>query len=584
MVAAAMSHNQQHVHCSDPWHIVRDPNRSTRVRGKRLNHVRDRPKKWARPHSAMAEDTLVQCGGCRRRYTRRGEWLPPATVPPPPPPPLPNPLHLTATAFTFARPPSDTSRLFITDSAVLNDLYCDSTAHPGLSYWQLDTTDHPSTGLQRPPHLKNDAANSRTTTYRMPVVPFDLPSADSTEVGTAQRLFEKNTSAAGTATDERVMSGVLELVKERPMAAEGRHTQEEVNSSRDGPTVVTYQKDIERHSAWQKPSFIELKRERQLNDVFPSPFNPHRFALSVLSLLYLLPRLLFLGFAVPSWYVKTAGSFFCLHVEQLFAPFYNLCYEGSTTWYVVRGEDRERLNAYIVERAKQWYGVPDSGVLSEAEGKAVQGLLYTKRVLFHPDDLVAAGIHLTKVVQRPGQVVLGRGDCVHFGLTTVPADRELHKNARSVNEAVNFMPVEWLQSGLPQLVEWLAWLDACWLPTQDKHKALQSDSSARLRAAMHDSYTNQLVAHHCPIHIARSLLQEIRLCLPADPPQGAVTSPTRDAIQQYIGTDEQLRKAIKDAIDEALRLMELPAMRRWLLHFNKVGKNGDVVLIKYEDE
>ena len=63
------------------------------------------------------------------------------------------------------------------------------------------------------------------------------------------------------------------------------------------------------------------------------------FALDSANLCSLVPDIRFSGFSSPSWYVKTPGSFFCLHVEQLFAPFYNLCYEGSTTWWVVRTED-----------------------------------------------------------------------------------------------------------------------------------------------------------------------------------------------------------------------------------------------------
>lgn len=68
-----------------------------------------------------------------------------------------------------------------------------------------------------------------------------------------------------------------------------------------------------------------------------SPFNPNLFCrdpntnLCCLMLFYSFP-----GFTSASWYVKTDGSFFCMHVEQLFAPFYNLCYEGSTTWWVVK--------------------------------------------------------------------------------------------------------------------------------------------------------------------------------------------------------------------------------------------------------
>ena len=44
---------------------------------------------------------------------------------------------------------------------------------------------------------------------------------------------------------------------------------------------------------------------------------------------------------------------------------YNICYEGSTTWWVVRTEDRVKLEKYIVTRARQWYNVPVSVQLSQ---------------------------------------------------------------------------------------------------------------------------------------------------------------------------------------------------------------------------
>ena len=65
---------------------------------------------------------------------------------------------------------------------------------------------------------------------------------------------------------------------------------------------------------------------------------------------------------------QDVGLLLCMHVEQLFAPFYNLCYEGSTTWWVVRREDREALNQYVVARAKRWYGVDEGeGLTGEEE-------------------------------------------------------------------------------------------------------------------------------------------------------------------------------------------------------------------------
>ena len=117
----------------------------------------------------------------------------------------------------------------------------------------------------------------------------------------------------------------------------------------DKPVVeVLYQKDNNRVNVW----FVNA-----LGSVIVSAFNATRFASDAGNLQCLLPGMHFPGFNQPSWYVKTCGSFFCLHVEQIFAPFYNCCYKGSTTWFVVERRSMGRLYAYLEMRAAAWYGV-----------------------------------------------------------------------------------------------------------------------------------------------------------------------------------------------------------------------------------
>jgi len=253
----------------------------------------------------------------------------------------------------------------------------------------------------------------------------------------------------------------------------------------------------------QLKQWDELDEEHTLATAIPSPFNPHRYAYDPTNLCYLMPDDNFPGFSKPSWYVKTPGSSFCMHVEQLFAPFYNLCYRGSTTWWVVRREDSEKLNEYIVMRARKWYDVPTDERLLDEERKAIAGLLYTKHVVFHPDELVAAGIRVTELTQEKGRIVIGAGDVVHFGMATVPPGylRQTGVTGRSVNEAVNFMPIDWLTSGLPLLVDWMQWLKYAWLPMQrdgsDDSGMMTGDGKKHLRAAIRDWHTNSLVAQHC---------------------------------------------------------------------------------------
>ena len=383
------------------------------------------------------------------------------------------------TALAAAPIQLDTAaRPFVATPAVLDALYSTRSlsrghahTHAGLSLWSLQTSDFPllaADGAVQPPHysqlhqqqqLQSDARLAPHDLL-MPLVPFNLPNLDP----------PAHTAALD---DERQLSDVLQRVREcnEPADAES------------GTAWVPYHRDNQEFSAWQSSSSSSSstsdsrhshsrsrKRRRTAaaaggghthqpaQPVGRSPLNPHLFALDSANLCRLMAKhYSFPGFSSPSWYVKSPGSFFCMHVEQLFAPFYNLCYDGGTTWWVVRREDRAKLDGYIVQRARRWYGVSRECALSEHEAAAVAGLLYTKQLVFHPDDLAAAGVRLTRVDQPVGTIVVGDGDLVHFGVTaTPPSDGRTAR--RSVNEAVNFLPLQWLTTGLPRLLEWMRWL------------------------------------------------------------------------------------------------------------------------------
>ena len=291
----------------------------------------------------------------------------------------------------------------------------------------------------------------------------------------------------------------------------------------------------------------------------------------------------FPGFSSPSWYNKRPGSFFCMHAEQLGAPAFNMSYAGGTTWLVVRREDRQRLDEYVVERAREWFDVPANVQLSKVEAAAVAGLIYTKRIVFHPDDLVAAGVNLTRVVQTSGRVVVLDGDILHFGMTTVPP-RSLQQlqqqrqqdvsSSLSINEAVNFLPVRWLVTGMPQLVPWLDWLRDAWLPMQHKNAMLQ-DGKLALRTAMRNARTNKLIDQHIVPHWLHLLLVRLHghLTTPSTP-----VHPTVAAIDQELGLSA--RAGIRTNIEVLLSRMEQPTVKKWLLKYSPVVQRRKHVVLK----
>jgi hypothetical protein len=223
---------------------------------------------------------------------------------------------LTATPITVG----GTRAPFTSLDSVLQPLYDDSMPHPGLSHCEVSLTDRPQ------PPLLGELPTAPAPMYSMPVVAFNLPDQSSVQDSVSMAQHNKRKRRRVTVED------VLRPVKE-PANGNRRATRRLVK--------VFYQRDNEGFKAWQREP-----------DLFIHAFNPHSFALHDTNLCLLMRDVEFPGFSSPSWYVKLPNSFFCLHVEQLFAPFYNYCYEGGTTWWVVRREGRARLDNYLVRRAK----------------------------------------------------------------------------------------------------------------------------------------------------------------------------------------------------------------------------------------
>ena len=404
----------------------------------------------------------------------------------------------------------------------------------------------------QPPNY-NKLAHTKADKHAMPLVTFNLP-----ERIVKQRSIKRRAE-----------------VKTDPFTL----LREQRTYRTDGFTVVWYEKD-NGFNGWRvgkkrtrSDNSHSGSRKRQKTAAAPatsaclSPLNTLLFCLEPDNLSSTLQFSAsgeawdFPGFSSSFWYRKTPGAFFCMHPEQLFGPFYNLCYEGGTTWWVVRREDRKKLNAYVAEQAKHCYGVAE---LTREEAEAVRGLLYTKQVVFHAHDLLATGVPLTKIEQVAGTVVVGDGDLIHFGTTTVDAQNP--SRSHSVNEAINFLPVRWLTTGLPRLVRWLMWLKRAWLPIQRVRVEEVQEEKALLMSAVQDARTNELLAQHCSSHWCHELLMRLTRIMSGEPLNNERYHATRRAVDETLSEVE--KAAVVRRLRRALKLMDSGEVKEWLLKYS----------------
>ena len=202
----------------------------------------------------------------------------------------------------------------------------------------------------------------------------------------------------------------------------------------------------------------------------------------------------FAGFSSAFTYCKGPNSFFHMHTEQLFAPFYNYCWEGSTIWYYVRDCDRGLLDAYLIKRTRRHYQLDDGGApMTEAQQQLLLALLYAKKLFFDPRDMVREGVPVQRVHQQANQVLLGHGSVVRWGVCG---------GAYSINEAINYVPVTWLAFGLPQLLEYTEWF----LAYVQQHGQPMHQG---LRDVVYNAEVRRLVSNHTPLMWTRMFLGEL---------------------------------------------------------------------------
>ena len=204
------------------------------------------------------------------------------------------------------------------------------------------------------------------------------------------------------------------------------------------------------------------------------------------------------GVSSPSYYLKLYHSFFKAHCEQSFFPSYNFCWEGSSIWYLVQPQHRHLLDRFIAAKAVELYRLEQARErLSAEEARLLPLLLYTRQWWFSPRQLVAHGVPVHRVLQRPGEVVLLDGHVVHWGMV-----EDTERPPYCKQEAINFCPESWLFSGLQQLQLYLVELRA--------YIELEAESTHRaFHKLMYDPFVKRMLVHHAPRSATMDLLEAI---------------------------------------------------------------------------
>ena len=244
------------------------------------------------------------------------------------------------------------------------------------------------------------------------------------------------------------------------------------------------------------------------------------------------------GFDTPSYYLKLPDSFFRMHWEQLFGPFYNYCWEGCTIWYSVLEEDRDALLRYLVNVVgPRRFGI-DAGKLRQyGEEQLLWALAYSRQLFLDPLDLLANNVPVHRIEQTAGHAVVGKGTVLHWG--------QCGSGRHSVNEAVNWLPVQWLRDGLPQLVGYVDWL-ASYVARSGKKQPPHTPGLAQL---FHHS-VQTMVGHHTPRGYTVALCSAILRDLQAERDQrkcdySALALTGSDAEQSFTQYREHLQHVMK---------------------------------------
>ena len=199
------------------------------------------------------------------------------------------------------------------------------------------------------------------------------------------------------------------------------------------------------------------------------------------------------GITTPSYYLKTNVSFYRMHYEQAYFPFFNYCFLGESVWYFILDNQRAKCNQFVVKKVCERLGKDH---LSEEEEQLCALLVGTKLIMISPLEMAADGIIVHRHVQRAGEVVLGKGTCAHWGLVSGDC---------CVQMAVNTCGVEWLEDGLPQLVEHLKLVHQYY----DRQETIKTSNTA-LFDLLYDSTAIRQIRHLAPSKVLlRPLLEKV---------------------------------------------------------------------------
>jgi len=164
----------------------------------------------------------------------------------------------------------------------------------------------------------------------------------------------------------------------------------------------------------------------------------------------------FSGMTSGSWYVKCGDDFFYLHIEQLSTWFANFCHEGAMRWYFIAWTEIDGIVRTMLKAlARQTHNTNNQAMMDSISALAanpaaepqlrnlIRMLILGKRCLPSIDALRAEGVQVDIVDQYAGQMVMGDGVVFHQGRSLTPSN---------VHEAINFIPITWLLTGLPELL------------------------------------------------------------------------------------------------------------------------------------
>jgi hypothetical protein len=138
------------------------------------------------------------------------------------------------------------------------------------------------------------------------------------------------------------------------------------------------------------------------------------------------------GLETPYFYVKCDQDFFRCHSEQNGNDFLHHCLRGSTQWYLVSSDDREKFFEVVTEFLLEYLEVPVDlrfGLKASGAARMARVLFYSKNLMMPPAYLRDAGIPVAEVTLNAGEVLMVRGNWIHWGLNL---------SACSIGAAINY--------------------------------------------------------------------------------------------------------------------------------------------------